>query len=176
MDVYGKKPEENGSQLGFSFEEPKTPQRRVWKVSELTGQLRVEVERSFSDLWLEGEICDLRIAASGHLYFNIKDESAQISVVMFRRQAGLLRFRPEDGLHVLLRGKLSVYEQMEIAVGLVFYGLDDPGMAVAGIAYAYSADEVQIALAGAVVEVKPFRCYYLQSEGIGGGLGDVPEK
>ena len=111
MDVYGKKPEENGSQLGFSFEEPKTPQRRVWKVSELTGQLRVEVERSFSDLWLEGEICDLRIAASGHLYFNIKDESAQISVVMFRRQAGLLRFRPEDGLHVLLRGKLSVYEQ-----------------------------------------------------------------
>jgi exodeoxyribonuclease VII large subunit len=99
------------SQLGFSFEETKTPQRRVWKVSELTGQLRLEVERSFSDLWIEGEICDFRPAASGHLYFNLKDESAQLSVVMFRRQAGLLRFRPEDGLHVLLRGKLSVYEQ-----------------------------------------------------------------
>ncbi|MBB6142765.1 exodeoxyribonuclease VII large subunit [Silvibacterium bohemicum] len=99
------------SQLGFSFEETKTQQRRVWKISELTGQLRLEVERSFSDLWIEGEICDFRPAASGHLYFNLKDESAQLSVVMFRRQAGLLRFRPEDGLHVLLRGKLSVYEQ-----------------------------------------------------------------
>ncbi len=83
----------------------------MWKISELTGQLRLEVERSFSDLWIEGEICDFRPAASGHLYFNLKDESAQLSVVMFRRQAGLLRFRPEDGLHVLLRGKLSVYEQ-----------------------------------------------------------------
>ena len=111
MDVLGKKPDPNGSQLGFSFEESKPPQRRVWKVSEFTGQLRVEVERSFSDLWIEGEICDFRSATSGHLYFNLKDESAQLSVVMFRRQASLLRFRPEDGLHVLLRGKLSVYEQ-----------------------------------------------------------------
>ena len=111
MDALGKKPDDNGSQLGFRFEEPKAPQRRVWKVSELTGQLRVEVERSFSDLWVEGEICDFRPAGSGHLYFNIKDESAQLSVVMFRRQASLLRFRPEDGLHILLRGKLSVYEQ-----------------------------------------------------------------
>ena len=107
MDALGK----SGDQLGFSFEASKPPQHRVWKVSELTGQLRVEVERSFSDLWVEGEICDLRPAASGHLYFTLKDESAQLSVVMFRRQAGLLRFRPEDGLHVLLRGKLSVYEQ-----------------------------------------------------------------
>jgi exodeoxyribonuclease VII large subunit len=111
VDVLGKKSEENRGQLGFSFEEPKMPQRRVWKVSELTAQLRVEVERSFSDLWIEGEISDLRTAASGHLYFTLKDESAQLSVVMFRRQAALLRFRPEDGLHALLRGKLSVYEQ-----------------------------------------------------------------
>jgi exodeoxyribonuclease VII large subunit len=111
VDAPGKRPDENGSQLGFRFEPAKTAQRRVWKVSELTGQLRVEVERSFSDLWVEGEICDLRPAASGHLYFTLKDESAQLSVVMFRKQAGLLRFRPENGLHLLLRGKLSVYEQ-----------------------------------------------------------------
>jgi exodeoxyribonuclease VII large subunit len=103
--------DESTNQLGFRFEALKAPQRRVWKVSELTSQLRVEVERSFSDLWVEGEICDLRPAASGHIYFTLKDESAQLSVVMFRRQAGMLRFRPEDGLHVLLRGKLSVYEQ-----------------------------------------------------------------
>ena len=62
-------------------------------------------------MWIEGEISDLRPAASGHVYFTLKDESAQLSVVLFRRQATLLRFRPEDGLHILLRGKLSVYEQ-----------------------------------------------------------------
>jgi exodeoxyribonuclease VII large subunit len=97
-------------QLGFTFEEAK-PQRRIWKVSELAAQLRSEVERRFSDLWLEGEISDLRPAASGHVYFTIKDDEAQLSVVLFRSQARLLRFRPEDGLHILLRGRLSVYEQ-----------------------------------------------------------------
>src|SRR5580698_10211318 len=98
-------------QLGFTFEEPARPQRRIWKVSELAGELRAEVEHIFSDLWIEGEISDLRPAASGHIYFTLKDESAQFSVVLFRRQATLLRFRPEDGLHILLRGKLSLYEQ-----------------------------------------------------------------
>jgi exodeoxyribonuclease VII large subunit len=98
-------------QLGFTFEEAKPPQRRIWKVSELTAELRSEVERAFSDLWIEGEISDLRPAASGHIYFTLKDDSAQLSVVLFRSQARLLRFRPEDGLHILLRGRLSVYEQ-----------------------------------------------------------------
>jgi exodeoxyribonuclease VII large subunit len=97
-------------QLGFTFEEAK-PERRIWKVSELAAQLRSEVERRFSDLWLEGEISDLRPAASGHVYFTIKDDEAQLSVVLFRSQARLLRFRPADGLHILLRGRLSVYEQ-----------------------------------------------------------------
>ncbi|HEX3470736.1 MAG TPA: exodeoxyribonuclease VII large subunit [Silvibacterium sp.] len=98
-------------QLGFTFDDPKTSHRRIWRVSELASELRFEVERVFSDLWIEGEISDLRPAASGHIYFTLKDESAQLSVVLFRRQATLLRFRPEDGLHILLRGKLSIYEQ-----------------------------------------------------------------
>lgn len=110
MDALSKSPGLTG-QLGFTFEEAKTPQRRIWKVSELAAELRLEVERAFSDMWIEGEICDLRPAASGHVYFTLKDESAQLSAVLFRRQALLLRFRPEDGLHILLRGKLSVYEQ-----------------------------------------------------------------
>jgi exodeoxyribonuclease VII large subunit len=105
------KPSSPAGQLGFTFEEAKTPQRRIWKVGELAAELRSEVERVFSDMWIEGEISDLRPAASGHVYFTLKDESAQLSVVLFRRQALLLRFRPEDGLHILLRGKLSVYEQ-----------------------------------------------------------------
>jgi len=98
-------------QLGFTFEEAKPPQRRIWRVSELAAELRAQVERAFSDLWVEGEICDLRPAVSGHVYFTLKDDSAQLSVVLFRSQARLLRFRPEDGLHILLRGRLSVYEQ-----------------------------------------------------------------
>ncbi|MBV8438709.1 MAG: exodeoxyribonuclease VII large subunit, partial [Silvibacterium sp.] len=98
------------TQLGFTFEAPK-PQRRIWRVSELAAELRAQVERAFSDLWLEGEICDLRPAASGHVYFTLKDDAAQLSVVLFRSQARLLHFRPEDGLHILLRGRLSVYEQ-----------------------------------------------------------------
>ncbi len=110
MDALSK-PSSPAGQLGFTFEEAKTPQRRIWKVGELAAELRSEVERVFSDMWIEGEISDLRPAASGHVYFTLKDESAQLSVVLFRRQALLLRFRPEDGLHILLRGKLSVYEQ-----------------------------------------------------------------
>jgi exodeoxyribonuclease VII large subunit len=99
------------AQLGFSFEKVQPPQRRVWKVSELVGELRADIEREFSDLWIEGEICDLRPAASGHAYFTLKDDAGQLSAVLFRRQASLLRFRPENGLYVLLRGKLSLYEQ-----------------------------------------------------------------
>ena len=98
-------------QLGFTFEEARPAQRRIWKVGELAAQLRSEVERAFSDLWIEGEISDLRPAASGHIYFTLKDDLAQLSVVLFRSQARLLRFRPEDGQHILLRGRLSVYEQ-----------------------------------------------------------------
>lgn len=98
-------------QLGFSFEGAQPAQRRIWKVSELVSELRADLEREYADLWIEGEICDLRPAASGHLYFTLKDDSGQIAAVMFRRQASLLRFRPENGLYVLLRGRLSLYEQ-----------------------------------------------------------------
>ncbi|HEX5234314.1 MAG TPA: exodeoxyribonuclease VII large subunit [Silvibacterium sp.] len=98
-------------QLGFSFGAAPPPQRRVWKVSELVAALRAEIEREFSDIWVEGEVCDLRPAASGHLYFTVKDEAGQLSAVLFRRQASLLRFRLENGLQILLRGKLSLYEQ-----------------------------------------------------------------
>ena len=85
--------------------------RRIWKVGELVGEVRLHVERAYGDLWVEGEISNLRAAPSGHVYFTLKDGEAQLPVVLFRRQASLLRFKPADGLHVLLRGKVSVYEQ-----------------------------------------------------------------
>jgi exodeoxyribonuclease VII large subunit len=64
----------------------------------------------YSVCWVEGEISNLRIPDSGHLYFTLKEESAQIRVVMFRSSAKLLRFRPENGLHVTVRGRITVYE------------------------------------------------------------------
>ena len=97
-------------QLNLTFEEPQ-PTRRIWPVRELVGQVRELVELKYGDVWVEGEISNFRPAPSGHIYFTLKDADAQLPVVLFRRQAMLLRFRPEDGLHVLVRGRVSVYEQ-----------------------------------------------------------------
>jgi exodeoxyribonuclease VII large subunit len=85
--------------------------RRTWLVHQLVSEARELVEEEFSDVWVEGEISNFRPASSGHIYFTLKDAEAQLPVVLFRRQAMLLRFRPEDGLHVRVRGKVSVYEQ-----------------------------------------------------------------
>jgi len=102
--------DQTAPQLDFSFEEP-PPTRRIWPVRELVGQVRELVELEYGDVWVEGEISNFRPAPSGHVYFTLKDADAQLPVVLFRRQAMLLRFRPEDGLHVLVRGRVSVYEQ-----------------------------------------------------------------
>src|SRR5579871_5656204 len=97
-------------QLNLVFEEPR-PIRRIWPVRELVGQIRDLVEEEYADVWVEGEISNFRPAPSGHVYFTLKDADAQLPIVLFRRQATLLRFRPEDGLHVLVRGRISIYEQ-----------------------------------------------------------------
>ena len=97
-------------QLDLGFEETRHS-RRILPVRELVSQVRELVEQEYGDVWVEGEISNLRPAPSGHVYFTLKDADAQLPVVLFRRQAMLLRFRPEDGLHVLARGKVSVYEQ-----------------------------------------------------------------
>ena len=97
-------------QLGLSFEEPR-PARRIWTVRELVGLVRELVEQEYGDVWVEGEISNFRPAPSGHVYFTLKDADAQLPVVFFGRKAMLLRFRPENGLHVLVRGRVSVYEQ-----------------------------------------------------------------
>jgi len=78
-------------QLGFSF---RPPERRVWTVRDLVASVRTHIEREYSDAWVEGEISNFRAQASGHLYFTLKDQSSQISVVMFRSSARLLRFKP----------------------------------------------------------------------------------
>src|SRR5579863_1557869 len=97
-------------QLDLVFEEP-AQLRRIWPVSDLVAAAKGLVEQKFGDVWVEGEISNFRPAPSGHIYFTLKDADAQLPVVLFRRQASLLRFRPEDGLHVLVRCQVSVYEQ-----------------------------------------------------------------
>jgi exodeoxyribonuclease VII large subunit len=104
------RPEAFTHQLGFTFEEPKIV-RRIWPVRELVSHVCEQVEQEYGDIWVEGEISNCRPAPSGHLYFTLKDANAQLPVVLFRRQALLLRFKPADGLHVLVRGRVSVYAQ-----------------------------------------------------------------
>ena len=94
-------------QMGFNF---RAPERRIWKVRDLVAAVRTHIEREYSDAWVEGEISNFRAPDSGHLYFTLKDGNAQIRVVMFRSSAKLLRFRPADGMQVVLRGRVTVYE------------------------------------------------------------------
>jgi exodeoxyribonuclease VII large subunit len=94
------------SQLTFNL----MPQRRVLTVSELTGKVRDLLARNFTDIWVEGEISNCRPAQSGHVYFTLKDDRAQVRCVFFKQQQRGVKFRPEDGLHVTVRGSLSVYE------------------------------------------------------------------
>jgi exodeoxyribonuclease VII large subunit len=94
-------------QLDFSF---KPPGRRIWTVRELVTAVRTHIEREYSDTWVEGEISNFRAHDSGHLYFTLKDQTSQIRIVMFRSSARLLRFRPEDGMQVVVRGRVTIYE------------------------------------------------------------------
>src|SRR6266705_1412107 len=94
-------------QLGFSF---RPAERRVWTVRDLVVAVRTHIEREYSDIWVEGEISNFRAHDSGHLYFTLKDEESQIRAVMLRSQARLLRFRPENGMQVVLLGRVTIFE------------------------------------------------------------------
>ena len=94
-------------QLGFSF---RPPERRVWTVRDLVAAARNALEQEYGDAWIEGEISNFKPAESGHLYFTLKDGAAQLSIVMFRSQARLLRFKPQDGMQIVARGRVTIYE------------------------------------------------------------------
>jgi exodeoxyribonuclease VII large subunit len=84
--------------------------RRLLTVSELTALVRERLEAEFPDFWLEGELSNLRAPGSGHLYFTLKDRSAQVRAVLFRGVGQRLRFVLKEGLQVIVRGRLGVYE------------------------------------------------------------------
>jgi exodeoxyribonuclease VII large subunit len=106
--------------LPFEEPEPSAPDaatpnareraRTVLTVSELTSHIRDILENAFAEVWVEAEISNCRLWNTGHLYFTLKDPGAQLKAVMFKSDVRSLKFKPEDGLHVIVRGRLSVYE------------------------------------------------------------------
>ena len=87
------------------------PLRRVVTVSELAQQLRAVLEERFPAVWVEGEISNFKVYGSGHAYFTLKDQDAQLRAVLFRNRTGRIRFELKDGLHVLAFGSLEIYAQ-----------------------------------------------------------------
>jgi len=85
--------------------------REIFTVSSLTREIKELLEMSFPKIWVEGEISNLKLHSSGHLYFTLKDESAQISCAMWRFQVNNLLFRPQDGMQILIEGELQIYEK-----------------------------------------------------------------
>ena len=86
-------------------------ERAVWTVSELSRRLGAVMEERFPAVWVEGEISNFKVYASGHAYFTLKDEAAQVRAVLFRNRMRRIRFEPGDGLHVLAFGAVEVYAQ-----------------------------------------------------------------
>src|SRR5260370_6388026 len=96
--------------MAKQFQLPLMPRRTIWSVTDLTTRIRDLLAGEFTDVFVEGEVSNAHAAQSGHLYFTLKDNHAQIRCVCFRTQLARLKFRPEDGLHVTVRGSISVYE------------------------------------------------------------------
>jgi exodeoxyribonuclease VII large subunit len=90
--------------------QPAVPARRVFSVSEVTARIRMILEREFFEVWIEGELSNCKIWNTGHMYVTLNVGGAQIKGVMCRSSLARLRFRPQDGLHVIARAKVSVYD------------------------------------------------------------------
>lgn len=87
-----------------------TPEHEIYSVSELNSEARSVLEKRFPLVWVEGEISNLARPASGHIYFSLKDESAQVRCAMFKMRNRLVNFQPENGQQILARARISLYE------------------------------------------------------------------
>jgi exodeoxyribonuclease VII large subunit len=94
----------------FTLEFDLAPQRRIYSVSELNSAIRAALDDRFRDVWVSGEISGFKLAASGHYYFTLKERDAQVRCVAFRSSHRYWKFKPRDGLAVLARGRIDVYE------------------------------------------------------------------
>lgn len=116
-------------------------ERRPLTVSELTESLRKAIEARFASVWVEGEISNFKAHPSGHWYFTIKDEAAQLRAKCFRSANTRIRFRPKDGLHVRARGRMTVYEARG-DYELIVESLDPVGAGALQIAFEQLRDRL----------------------------------
>src|SRR5690554_1532338 len=96
--------------LGKHFETEEL-ERRPATVSELNEQIKIQLERGFATVWVEGEITNFHSASSGHWYFSLTDGQSLIKAACFRGQNFRIKFKPSDGLTVRCRGRVSVFEK-----------------------------------------------------------------
>ena len=94
----------------FALEFDLAPERRILSVSELNAEIKAVLDGEFRDVWVTGEISGLKLAASGHYYFILKDRAAQVNCVAFRSAHRYWKFKPQDGVAVVARGRLDVFE------------------------------------------------------------------
>ena len=87
------------------------PERQVYTVAEINAAIRGLLDENFQDIWISGEISGSKVSTSGHCYFTLKERDSQLTCVVYRSSFRYLRCKPQDGLHVLARGRIDVYEQ-----------------------------------------------------------------
>ena len=116
-------------------------ERKPLTVSQLTNSIRIALESRFAAVWVEGEISNFKAHSSGHWYFTLKDQNAQLRAKCFRSTNTRIRFRPTDGLHVRARGKLSIYAPRG-EYELVVDALDPVGAGALRIAFEQLRDRL----------------------------------
>jgi exodeoxyribonuclease VII large subunit len=152
------------------------PERRTWKVSELTARIRELLESALPEVWVEGEVSNCHMAQSGHCYFTLKDAKSQIRCVCFRDQMRGMKFKPEDGLHITVRGALSVYDargEYQIYVTLI----EPVGLGALQLAFEQLKKKLQLEGLFAAARKKPLpvlpRCIGVITSPTGAAIRDI---
>src|SRR5580692_9906228 len=152
------------------------PERRTWKVSELTARIRELLESALPEVWVEGEVSNCHMAQSGHCYFTLKDAKSQIRCVCFRDQMRGMKFKPEDGLHITVRGALSVYDargEYQIYVTLI----EPVGLGALQLAFEQLKKKLELEGLFAAARKKPLpvlpRCIGVVTSPTGAAIRDI---
>src|SRR5580692_2863403 len=152
------------------------PERRTWRVSELTARIRELLESALPEVWVEGEVSNCHMAQSGHCYFTLKDAKSQIRCVCFRDQMRGMKFKPEDGLHITVRGALSVYDargEYQIYVTLI----EPVGLGALQLAFEQLKKKLELEGLFAAARKKPLpvlpRCIGVITSPTGAAIRDI---
>jgi exodeoxyribonuclease VII large subunit len=160
----------------LTFLEQLLGQRRAVSVSELTARLKSVVEREFIDVYVEGELSNFHRHSSGHWYFSLKDEAAALRCASFRMQNRMIRFIPEDGLHVIARGRLSIYDTRG-EYQLIVEFMEPVGAGALQLAFEQLKKRLGAAGLFAVERKRPLpllpRCIGLVTSPTGAAVGDI---